>query len=61
MENTTMKNTEDHLFDLEATYTIRFISQLFCITEKEALDFVDESGCLTPQGKHIFEQLNKLY
>lgn len=56
-----MKNTEDHLFDLEATYTIRFISQLFCITEKQALDFVDESGCLTPQGKHIFEQLNKLY
>jgi phage portal protein BeeE len=56
-----MNSTDNSLFDLEATYTLTFISQLLRVTRKKAYHYVDEKGCLTPKGKQVLDQLNKLY
>jgi hypothetical protein len=56
-----MNRSDDQLFDLEATYTLTFIAQLMNVTRKKAHLYVDEKGGLTPKGKQVLDQLNKLY
>lgn len=46
-------------FDLEATYTVCYISRLLGLSKRRALRYVDKNGRLTDKGIQTLHDLNE--
>jgi hypothetical protein len=53
------RGTRSLLFDLEADYTVCFISRLLRVSKKMALRYVDAHGNLTQRGIQVMHDLNE--
>lgn len=59
---TSIKHTQikhSLFFDLEADYTVCFISRLLRVSKKMALRYVDAHGKLTQRGIQVMHDLNE--